>query len=549
MNILSEYDSNLDIRGLDEAFLDITNFAFQNYIADDYEFENLIKEIKKKIFDETKLTCSIGISTNKMLAKICSDINKPDGMKILLTRNIDEIKDFMKKMTVRKIPFVGEKMEQKLNMLGIKNCEDILEKYIDLFYIFNYNTYEFLIMSSLGISETQHKDIKESINKSVSCSETFVMTKDIHKIKQVFDNVSKRMYETMLKQNIVGKNLTIEIKDKNDKMVSKVMSLKKNFETENEINRNGWNLLAELMNNSSIRLIRIKLSGLSKTNPDALMKKKDNQIGVWLDNLKINKKKDEIYIKSKIEGMKEMEIENEKDKENNIRYNNEYNLNDTDRDNKNEIHEKDNNSEYDNLIGKEKILQSEIRKNKTDDDDKLPSMILLSVRKKSHKKTYHDNISKSSNKNIKLMIDEMSKSNKKTNFRQEKNNENSSNKIILSNKKHKKENKLISKKNITKNYFNINEMLKLMNSKKEEEKVSEKINNYNEDLEKDKFNISKINNNNTKLKSELNILNTNSITNPHSIKESKKIEEKKTKKNNKKKEENQVKIDNFVKKY
>jgi len=50
MNILSEYDSNLDIRGLDEAFLDITNFAFQNYIADDYEFENLIKEIKKKNF-------------------------------------------------------------------------------------------------------------------------------------------------------------------------------------------------------------------------------------------------------------------------------------------------------------------------------------------------------------------------------------------------------------------------------------------------------------------------------------------------------------------
>ena len=144
-------------------------------------------------------------------------------------------------------------------------------------------------MSSLGISETEHKEVKESINKSISCSETFVMTKDIHKIKQVFDNVSKRMYDTMLNQNIVGKNLTIEIKDKNDKMVSKVISFKKNFETEKEINRNGWNSLSELMNNSSIRLIRIKLSGLSKTNPDALRKKKDNQISKWIDNLKINK--------------------------------------------------------------------------------------------------------------------------------------------------------------------------------------------------------------------------------------------------------------------
>ena len=223
MNILKEYDKDLDIRGLDEAFLDLTDFAFNNYISEEKEFESLIKEIKSKIFDETKLTCSIGISSNKMLAKICSDLNKPDGLKILLSQNIDEIKEFMKTMPVRKIPFVGEKMEQKLNMLGIKSCEDILEKYVDLFYIFHYNTFEFLIMSALGISETVHKKVKESINKSVSCSETFVMTKDIHKIKKTFDNISNRMYDTMIKQSIVGKNLTIEIKS------NKVSEIFKNY--------------------------------------------------------------------------------------------------------------------------------------------------------------------------------------------------------------------------------------------------------------------------------------------------------------------------------
>ena len=56
MNILKEYDKDLDIRGLDEAFLDLTDFAFNNYISEEKEFESLIKEIKSKIFDETKLT-------------------------------------------------------------------------------------------------------------------------------------------------------------------------------------------------------------------------------------------------------------------------------------------------------------------------------------------------------------------------------------------------------------------------------------------------------------------------------------------------------------
>lgn len=479
MNILREYDINLDIRGLDEAFLDLTEFAFKNYIAEEKEFEALIKEIKAKILDETKLTCSIGISTNKMLAKICSDLNKPDGYKILLTQDISEIKDFMKSMLVRKIPFVGEKMEQKLNMLGIKNCENILEKSVDLFYILRYNTFEFLIMSALGISESVHKKVRESINKSVSCSETFLMTKDIHKIKDTFNKICKRMYETMLKQSIVGKNLTIEIKDKNDKMVSKVMALKKYFETENEINRNGWNLLNELMNNSAIRLIRMKLSGLSKTNPDALRKKKDNVISKWLDNLKFNKIKNEIYANCKIE---------EKEKENNFS-------------------ENDDN----NFDKKEELLNTNIKKKIEVDKYKLPSMKLLSVRKTSGKKDSVKNNITSSSKDIKLLLDEMSKSQKKINFKQEKNKENSENKILISTKKHKKENKILTKKANNNNYFNINEMMKVMNSKSKEGKLIDK----------------------NKTKSNSNF-------------ESKK-KEKKTKKN-KKKEENQIKIDDFIKK-
>ena len=289
MEILKSYDLNIDIRGLDEAFLDITKFCKENYITKDSELSDLTKEIKKKILSETNLTCSIGISSNKMLSKICSDINKPDGMYILLPKNELELIEFMKDLNVRKIPFVGEKMEQKLNLLGIKTCNDILDKFVELFYIFQDNQFEFLITSCLGIGSCHHEELKENVNKSISCSESFKMTNDIKTISWIFDNLVKRLYKSMVKEEVIGKNLNVEIKDKQDKVMSKSISLKKYFETENEIKSNGYNLLMGMIKNDSVRLIRLKLANLTQINPEVLKKKKDNPILKWVEKMNINK--------------------------------------------------------------------------------------------------------------------------------------------------------------------------------------------------------------------------------------------------------------------
>jgi DNA polymerase kappa len=67
------------------------------------------------------LTCSAGIACNKMLAKICTDMNKPDGQ-TFLDSNMIKIKEFMEKLEVRKIPGIGRMTELILNNLGIKTC-------------------------------------------------------------------------------------------------------------------------------------------------------------------------------------------------------------------------------------------------------------------------------------------------------------------------------------------------------------------------------------------------------------------------------------------
>jgi len=77
--LLREYDPELESMGLDEANLDITDYCEANGLTSDEQKKDLVREIRNRIFEATKLTCSAGIACNKMLAKICTDMNKPDG--------------------------------------------------------------------------------------------------------------------------------------------------------------------------------------------------------------------------------------------------------------------------------------------------------------------------------------------------------------------------------------------------------------------------------------------------------------------------------------
>lgn len=77
--ILEEYDPHFESMGLDEANLDLTNYLLTHNLNDEDNKQKVALEIRTRIFEATKLTCSAGISCNKMLAKICTDMNKPNG--------------------------------------------------------------------------------------------------------------------------------------------------------------------------------------------------------------------------------------------------------------------------------------------------------------------------------------------------------------------------------------------------------------------------------------------------------------------------------------
>ena len=128
------------------------------------------QKIRNDIRETCKMTASCGIACNKMLAKICSDIHKPDGQ-TFLEFNDQSVMEFMQKLPIRKIPGVGKVNEQILCGMGIKLCPDAMKHAMDISINFTNNAFDFLIRSSQGIAKNVHEDL--GIKKSINCSETF----------------------------------------------------------------------------------------------------------------------------------------------------------------------------------------------------------------------------------------------------------------------------------------------------------------------------------------------------------------------------------------
>jgi DNA polymerase kappa len=155
--ILGEYDVNQESMGCDESNLDVTDYLIEHDMNNDAGRLKLVTEIREKCNKATKLTCSAGVSCNRMLAKICSDMNKPNGHYIL-PHDVGEIENFMQKLNIRKIPSIGRVTEKRLNALGVHSCQDILEKITEIYVGFNNerNT-TFYMKSALGIARNVHE--------------------------------------------------------------------------------------------------------------------------------------------------------------------------------------------------------------------------------------------------------------------------------------------------------------------------------------------------------------------------------------------------------
>src|SRR5207237_3284760 len=129
----------------------------------------LAQEIRNAIFRTTKLTSSAGIAPNKLIAKIASEINKPNGQ---FEVKPEHVANFMKDLPVRKIWGIGEKSERKLEGLGIKTCGELQRfsrsELVDLFGKFGLELYD--LCRGIDCRPVEADGPRKSIRTRVMCA-------------------------------------------------------------------------------------------------------------------------------------------------------------------------------------------------------------------------------------------------------------------------------------------------------------------------------------------------------------------------------------------
>lgn len=168
---------------LDEAYLDVSNCKIHNNIA-----TLIARDLKERIYQTTGLTASAGVAPNKFLAKVASDWNKPNGIKVIPP---ERVADFVKELPVGKIPGVGKVSVNKLARRGIKLCKDLYkydeEELQQMFGKFG----ELLYNHSRGIDE--RKVSTKRIRKSLSVETTFA--EDIISDEQCYQELDNLLEE------------------------------------------------------------------------------------------------------------------------------------------------------------------------------------------------------------------------------------------------------------------------------------------------------------------------------------------------------------------
>lgn len=212
--IFKNYSEVIEPLSLDEAYLDVTGHEF---------FATTIaRKIKEDIQASTQLTGSAGVAPNKMLAKIASDMNKPNGLTVVQPH---QALSFMKNLPLRKINGIGPATEKTLLKHDLHICSDVW-KYpeIELREKLGARMGIWLFQRSRGIDDREVKT--KRTRKSLGSEDTFARDiLDTELLKTEIHRIATGVANSVAKKNLVGKTITLKVKYADFKQITRSRTL------------------------------------------------------------------------------------------------------------------------------------------------------------------------------------------------------------------------------------------------------------------------------------------------------------------------------------
>lgn len=201
--IFFDYTDLVEPLSLDEAFLDVTINKKKNPSA-----SLIAEEIRERIFDEIGLRASAGISVNKFVAKIASDINKPNGQKTIPP---EEVLAFLEELSIEKFFGIGKVTAEKMYNLGIFTGKDLKKKSMEFLTLNFKSSGAHYYQIVRGLHNPEVKPNRKQ--KSVAAEHTFVknLTSEVYMLEQL-DKIAQELDNRLKKSKIAGKTVTLKIK-------------------------------------------------------------------------------------------------------------------------------------------------------------------------------------------------------------------------------------------------------------------------------------------------------------------------------------------------
>jgi DNA polymerase IV (DinB-like DNA polymerase) len=259
MEIMKKNADIFEYVGKDEAYLDVTKRVEGNF----QKASHLAQQIKNSIREKTKLSCSIGVSPNKLISKIASDFQKPDGLTIVSPEKVDI---FLEPLTIRKIPGIGKKTENRFSEMNLKTIEDL--KKIDIFTLnkeFGRKSGTFIYNAARGIDNEPVKEREDSIQYS----KIVTLKKDSKEYSFLSENLTelcKEVHDVVKKNNRMFKSIGIHFVQSDLSNKSKSRMLRNPTANLEELQKNVDQLLKEALENQTltIRRLGVKVTELSE---------------------------------------------------------------------------------------------------------------------------------------------------------------------------------------------------------------------------------------------------------------------------------------------
>ncbi len=256
MQIFREYTSKVEPLSLDEAYLDVTENEKKMKSA-----TIIAQEIKQKIYNQTRLTASAGVSYNKLLAKIASDLQKPNGLSVITP---DRAERFLEELEVEKFFGVGKVTAQKMHDLGIRKGADLKRfSEIDLAHHFGKvgSVYYHFVR---GVDDREVES--EHVRKSLGAEETF--SEDLYEMVDLLaalDEIAKEVNRRSEKRKFYAKTLTLKVKYGDFEIITRSKTVSHYLRTYDHLFDLGKELLLQV---DDIDNRKVRLLGLTLKNPD-----------------------------------------------------------------------------------------------------------------------------------------------------------------------------------------------------------------------------------------------------------------------------------------